>query len=73
MTGLLEERKLTAQQRVESLREEADQVLAAPEGPRPPPEPAESERAVGRWTAGEAPVSGSVVPPWCEGLHHLSG
>ncbi|MFJ5044482.1 hypothetical protein [Streptomyces sp. NPDC088719] len=56
--GLLEERKLTAQQRAESLREEADQVLAAPEGPEPPPEPAESDRAVGRRTAGEAPASG---------------
>lgn len=56
--GLLGERKLTAQQRAESLREKADQLLAAPEGPEPSPEPAESDRAVGRRTAGEAPASG---------------
>lgn len=71
--GLLGERKLTAQQRAESLREEADQLLAAPEGPEPSPEPAESDRAVGRRTGParrRRPVS--VAPFWSEGLHHLS-
>lgn len=87
--GLLEEHELRARQRVESLREEADRVLAALRGAElawerfvitretldevlcPSGEPQTAELSGPQEASPQvaaAPVSGSMVPVWREGL-----